>query len=307
MDTTESASSGGIRAYLELMRPANIVTAFADILAGFAAAGGVALFSQVFPPEITPELIGLLIATFGLYGGGVVFNDVFDAGLDAEERPERAIPSGRISKNNAIRLGTILLMAGIIFAFMVSTRSGILAVVIALCALFYDAKAKHSSLWGPLFMGLCRGGNLLLGCSIIPAVIPQVWFIGFIPVVYIGSITLVSQGEVHGGKKAPGYLALGLILLVTAVLFLLAILPYYALPEATPFVILFAIMVIPPFFKAASHPTPEFIKAAVKRGVLSLIILNSALAAGFSGFTLGILTLLLLPVSILLARIFAVT
>src|SRR5690625_6499540 len=82
------------RAALELMRPANIITAFADILAGFAAAGGVlALTSSGF--DLEPDGVGwLLLATFGLYGGGIVFNDVFDASIDAEERPERAIPSG---------------------------------------------------------------------------------------------------------------------------------------------------------------------------------------------------------------------
>lgn len=76
-----------IRAFLELMRPANIVTAFADILAGFAVAGGVISFTGE-TSLITPDGLGwLLLSTFGLYGGGVVFNDVFDAELDAKERP----------------------------------------------------------------------------------------------------------------------------------------------------------------------------------------------------------------------------
>src|SRR5690625_7929872 len=93
------------RAALELMRPANIITAFADILAGFAAAGGVlALTSSGF--DLEPDGVGwLLLATFGLYGGGIVFNDVFDASIDAEERPERAIPSGRISGLEASEIG----------------------------------------------------------------------------------------------------------------------------------------------------------------------------------------------------------
>jgi 4-hydroxybenzoate polyprenyltransferase len=70
-----------------LMRPANIVTAYADILAGYAAVGAT-----------DHRALGLLmIATTGLYGGVVVFNDVFDAKLDAVERPERPIPSGGVS------------------------------------------------------------------------------------------------------------------------------------------------------------------------------------------------------------------
>lgn len=289
------------------MRPANIVTAFADILAGFSVAGGVIAFEQALP-YVSPAGLGwLLVSTFGLYGGGVVFNDVFDAELDAEERPERAIPSGRASRAGAALAGTLLILLGIYSAFQVNRYGGGLAVAIAACALAYDAWAKHSSLWGPLLMGLCRSGNLLLGCSIIPMVIPQVWYLAFLPIAYIGAITLISQGEVHGGSKASGRAALGLVLLVTVSLLLLGLQSSYQIMTAIPFLLLFGLMVIPPFLKAATNPKSSFIKKAVKRGVLSLILLNSVIAAGFSGFIPGIVILILLPLSLLLARLFAVT
>lgn len=305
---TNFSFSSRLRAYLELIRPANIVTAFADILAGFAVAGGVAALEQDIPAITWAGLGWLLLSTFGLYGGGVVFNDVFDAKLDAEERPERAIPSGRASQTGAAVAGGSLLLLGIYAAFKVTMYSGIIAVVIAICALIYDARAKHSIFWGPLLMGLCRGGNLLLGCSILPVVLPQVWYLAFIPVVYIASITLISQGEVHGGSKASGVTALVLVILVTAGLLLLSFpLPSYQVLTALPFVTLFGLLVIPPFSRAAIKPEAALIQKAVKRGVLSLIVLNSAIAGGFAGIFFGIGVLLLLPLSLLLAKLFAVT
>lgn len=289
------------------MRPANIVTAFADILAGFAIAGGMILW-EGFAPLFTPAGLGwLLISTIGLYGGGVVFNDVFDAPLDAEERPERPIPSNRATLKGATLLGTLLLAGGVYSAFQVGPHSGVLAFSIAFLALIYDARAKHSSLWGPLNMGLCRGGNLLLGCSIVPSLLFQYWFLAIIPVIYIGSITLVSRGEVHGGSKRTGLFALLLILMVSAALFLLGILSEYNITSALPFILVFMLTVIPSFAKAAFEPQPPIIKKAVKRGVLSLIILNSAIVAGFGGIIIGVVTLLLLPISIGLSRLFAVT
>lgn len=291
------------------MRPANIVTAFADILAGFSAVGGILILDDTVPtilPNAT-DLGWLLLSTFGLYGGGVVFNDVFDAKLDAKERPERPIPSGRVSKSGAIILGSILLIAGIIFAFQVHTASGILAIIIAICALVYDKWAKHSEIFGPLFMGSCRGGNLLLGASILPAALLQIWFLALLPIVYIGAITLISKGEVHGGSRSAGFGAFGLIVLVILGLTALAVLPDYTILTALPFLLLFTVMVLPPFFKAARTPKSDFIRTAVKRGVLSLIIFNSTLAAGFAGFALGFIVLLLLPVSLLLSKLFAVT
>lgn len=300
--------SSKLWAYLELIRPANIVTAFADILAGYAVAVGMVTLEQGVPGGSWEGLGWLLLSTFGLYGGGVVFNDVFDASIDAKERPERAIPSGRVSLTGAVLTGGLLLIWGSYAAFQVNPYSGIIAVAIAACTLIYDKWAKHSTYWGPLLMGVCRGGNLLLGCSILPFILSDIWFLSLVPVVYIASITLISQGEVHGGSKTTGGSALGLVIVVTGGLLLLAYFhPSYQMYAALPFVALFGLLVIPPFFKAAVTPKPDFIRAAVRRGILSLIVLNSAIAAGFVGVIFGLTVLALLPLSLLLAKLFAVT
>ena len=306
-NTLKSNFSVTIRASLELMRPANIVTAFADVLAGAAAAVGTMMVFDGTGFLTQTSLYWLIISTFGLYGGGIVFNDVFDAELDKKERPERAIPSGRISKPYASILGILLFSVGIISAFWVNTTAGLLAIGITLGALVYDSLAKHHIVFGPLVMGSCRGGNLLLGATLIPASLFYLWPLAFIPIVYIASITLISQGEVHGGSKSAGILATILVGLVTGVLLLLSILDEYALETALPFAILFGVVVLPAFVAAASDPAAGKIKKAVKRGVISLIILNSALAAGFTGLITGLIVLALLPLSFLFSKVFAVT
>lgn len=303
-----SLSRERLWAYLQMMRPANIITAWADILVGFAASGSVVILNQVLTGAIAPliPLAWLLLATTGLYGGGVVFNDVFDAELDAKERPERPIPSGRASRLSAILLGSLLLICGVIAALQVSVLSAILAAAIAFAALFYDAFGKHNAFFGPLNMGACRGGNLLLGISAVPAMVGDYWFLTLIPIAYIAAITAISRGEVHGGKASTGILALILVAAVIGGILALGLLPNYQVLAALPFVILFGARVLPPFIKAVGA-TPEQIKTAVKAGVLSLIILDATIAAGFAGLPYGLLVLSLLPLSILLAQIFAVT
>ena len=296
-----------LRAYLELMRPANIITAFADIIAGFTAAGGI-IHWNVYPFQPEPMGLGwLMLATFGLYGGGVVFNDFFDADLDAEERPERAIPSGRASKAGAALLGLILYIIGVAAAFQVQFMSGLIALLVAFLTIVYDEWAKHSTFLGPLFMGLCRGGNLLLGVSIVPLALTQVWYLAFIPIIFIASITLVSQGEVHGGTRITGFSALGLISTVTIGLIILAFRPDYSIVTSLPFTILFGVMVLPPFYKAAKTPKSGLIKEAIHRGVLSLILLNAAITAGFAGIWLGAFVAVLLPISMSVSKLFSVT
>ncbi|NEP15904.1 MAG: UbiA-like protein EboC [Leptolyngbya sp. SIO4C1] len=291
-------------AYLQMMRPANILTAWADILLGYAASGAA---SGSLSPETLAALAWLLLATTGLYGGGVVFNDVFDAELDAQERPERPIPSGRASLGEAIGLGTLLLAIGVTAAAQVSLLSAGLAGFIAIAALSYDALAKHSLLLGPLNMGLCRGANLLLGVSVVPLAVQTHWFLALIPIVYIGAITLISQGEVNGGQRSTGAVALLMLAGVLASLLGLSLLPDYAWLPVLPFAALFAALVGPAFVRAMWQPTAEQIRGAVKAGILCLIVLDAAIAAGFTHWTYGLAVLALLPVSKGLAQLFAVT
>ncbi len=157
---------------LRLMRPANIVTAIADILAGVIISG-YAISATSSLNSLLPVFL-LIFTTIGLYGGGVVFNDVFDADIDKIERPERPIPSGTVSKRSATLLALFLFAMAIIAASFVDKEGFVslpvlFAIIIAIAAVVYDKWGKHHSLLGPINMGLCRGFNLLLGMSIVPA------------------------------------------------------------------------------------------------------------------------------------------
>lgn len=310
MNTT-SVQPAPLWAYLQMMRPANILTAWADILLGYAAAGEVSQIQAVLAGNASISTLAslgwLLLATTGLYGGGVVFNDVFDAELDAKERPERPIPSGRASRQGAALLGSVLLMGGILAAAQVSFISALVAIAVAIAALLYDSVGKHQDTFGPINMGLCRGGNLLLGVSAAAELLPDRWFLALLPIVYIAAITAISRGEVQGGKRATGILALVLAGTVISGIVGLGFLPIYHLPSALPFVLLFSGLMLPAFVKATQDPSPETIRNAVKSGVLSLIVMDASVAAGFAGWMYGVLVMLLLPISMLLARLFAVT
>lgn len=290
--------------YLRLMRPANIITAIADILAGVAISG---FLTEVYIDSLDILPIACLcLATMGLYGGGVVFNDVMDADLDKEERPERPIPSGVISKTQAIVLGGYLLVVGILAAFTVGRISGWLAVGITITALVYDKWGKHHAFLGPFNMGLCRGLNLLLGISIVVPALMDYWWMAFIPIIYIAAVTNISRDEVHGGSVKR--------LRITAVCYagvyitmgVLAFLQHH-IWIALPFIVLFAFMINRPLLRAMKDPSGPNIGKAVKGGIIALIAMNAAWAAAFASLPYALLVLLLLPISILISRMFAVT
>ena len=300
--------------YLQMTRPANVVTAWADIWVGFAIAGlgGTAMHGMWGHPltEILTQLqplAWLVLATTGLYAGGVVFNDVFDADLDARERPERPIPSGRVSLWQAVIFGGLLLLAGIVAAAQVNLTSMVLSIAIALACLLYDSFSKHSTWMGPANMGLCRGMNWLLGASALPLTIGDRWYLASIPIAYIAAITAISQGEVNGGSKTTGWVALGLLGGILVSPLLLWEFSTFTLFSALPFIGLLAWRILPPFWQATQTPDPEPIRSAVRAGILSLIVLDAAIASGFAGGIYGLILLCLLPISMGLARLFAVT
>jgi len=298
-----------IIAHLHLMRPANVITAIADILAGFAISGaGLQLFSSpIDEASLFYSLLWLILATVGLYGGGIMFNDVFDAELDTIERPERPIPSGKASVVSASIVAVILLIIGILASWQVSALSGIIAIVVALLAVLYNAWGKHQTIFGPVNMGLCRGGNLLLGVSVVPVALQGLWFIALIPVIYIAAITMISKGEVHGGNKKN---MLGGAVMYTIILVSIMLLAFYSEIswwQVLPFVILFAFLIYRPLIKALRKQEPQLIGKAVKAGVLSLIVLNASIATVFAGWVYGLAVLLLLPLSFLIAKFFSVT
>lgn len=299
-----------IKAYLQLTRPANIITAIADIWAGFAVSGAAALLvsqnTEIGNAFMLP-LIWLSLSTMGLYGGGVAFNDVFDAKLDAVERPERPIPSGKVKKSHAAWMAASLIIFGVLAAFQVNLWSGLIAMAVGLLAVLYDAWGKHQAIFGPINMGLCRAGNLLLGISVIPELLPDFWALGLIPLAYVSAITMISRGEVHGKNKNALIGGLGIYIIIIAALLFIAFLEGNAGWMVIPFVALFAYMILPPLIKALRLQQPQLIGKSVKAAVISLIILNASLAASFSGWWVALCILILLPISLRLAKIFAVT
>ncbi|MDX2304758.1 MAG: UbiA-like protein EboC [Microscillaceae bacterium] len=296
-------------AYLRLMRPPNLLTAVADILLGYAVSGAVIHLKDLFQYQFVHlnQLPFLILATIGLYGGGVVLNDVFDYQLDKIERPERPLPSGKASLWGATLLGIFLLAAGVLFSWLVSFLSFMIALLIVTLVISYDAWAKHHLFWGPLNMGLCRGFNLLLGVSIIGTIIQTIYVLVFIPVIYIGAITMVSQGEVHGGNLSALRVAAGMYGFVVVAILGLGFLPQYQYWTTLPFLLLFIYLIFPPLFKAMQTLAAKDVFKAVKAGVLALVVMDSALAAGFAGWEYGLLVLFLLPMSLGIAKLFAVT
>jgi 4-hydroxybenzoate polyprenyltransferase len=285
-----------LRAFLELVRPPNIATALGDVLAGFAVAN---LANGA-------RLPWLLAASACLYAGGVVLNDVFDRHLDARERPERPLPSGRVRTRDAAALGAGLLAAGVAAAAVARPASGLVAVGLAAAVLIYDGVAKPWAVLGPLTMGACRGLNLALGMTAGSGVLADAWALCLIPAAYIAGITLLSRGEVTGARGSGPAVAAAVVGAAIAALGVATGAQRHA-AVGLLLTALLAVRVLPPLARAVRTPSAEAIRRAVRAGVLSLILLDAALAASFAGLGFGLVLLAAAFAASQLARSFAVT
>ncbi|MBU3823089.1 UbiA-like protein EboC [Flavobacteriaceae bacterium XHP0103] len=301
METKLSKKPSVFKGCLVLMRPPNLPTAAADIIAGAAIVG-----FFVNNTVLVSDFLLLVIASIFLYAGGVVLNDVFDFKIDAVERPNRPIPSGVVSLKMASGLGFGLLIIGVLLSFLSNFTAGFVALLLTAAILLYDGLAKHHAFFGPLAMGTCRGLNLFLGMSVLGLPHISNWIYTLIPIVYIFAVTLISRGEVHGNNKRN--IALSGLLYALVIIFIL----FYntktnVILALIPFLILFALAIFTPLVKAYKINSPESIKKAVKAGVLSLVIMDAALAVSTSTWWVGLTILLLLPLSLFLSKRFQVT
>jgi len=308
--------------YLRLMRLPNVFTAMADIAMGFLFVHDVNTVSTIWP-----VLVLLVAASSLIYTAGMVLNDVYDLEVDREERPFRPLPSGQISLSFALRLGYLFLMCGVLLGAAAGWleevnqaspwRSGIVAVVLALAVIAYDAWLKNTSL-GPVGMGLCRLLNVLLGMSASGIAVPSddiflsyhasSWLIAGGMGLYITGVTWFSRSEAVQSSRPQLILA---TLVIAAGVVLLALLPLWPHP-GKPLLgsdnlayLLFAVLALPMVRRALvaiSDPQPANVQAMIKHCILSLIMLNAAITMLTTGPISGLLIAALLIPSLLLGR-----
>ena len=148
----------GLMPWLKLMRLPTVFTALSNVLCGYLITSPVELRRLPFDRTLWM----LLACSAGLYLSGMVLNDVFDAQLDSEERPERPIPSGQISRRAAAIFGSLLMGLGILAGGTVGTATLITALGLAACVIAYDRFLK-ATIAGPLAMGSC---GVSVACSV---------------------------------------------------------------------------------------------------------------------------------------------
>lgn len=255
-----------INSYLELVRAPAVLTVLGDTLAGGSAAGH----------RLRGRRAALPLASACLYAGGMALNDYADRAIDARERPERPIPSGRISARQALTAAAALTVAGLGLSAAGGGRKGlVIGVPLAAAIWTYDLAAKKHAASGALTMGICRGLDVLMGAGA-GRLRPALASAGVIGA-HTAAVTLLSRGEVEGTTRTTATgVAAGTGLLAGVVLAgstgprrqILAVLAGTAA---------YAARCGPAQVRAARNPTAGNALEATKSGIRAMIPLQAAL------------------------------
>lgn len=173
------------RTLLVLGRVSNLPTVWSNCLAGW-------LLSQGGDPI---NFLLLCVGATCLYVGGMYLNDAFDVQFDQQHRPERPIPSGAISLAAVWLWGLGLLSAGLVCLVFLSKTTAILALLLALCILLYDAVHKIFA-FAPVLMAGCRFFLILVAASTGSHGVTgmSVW-VAFVLACYIVGLSYIARKE----------------------------------------------------------------------------------------------------------------
>ncbi|MCK5474889.1 MAG: geranylgeranylglycerol-phosphate geranylgeranyltransferase, partial [Candidatus Aenigmarchaeota archaeon] len=96
---------------------------------------------------------------------GNVINDYFDVGVDRINRPERPIPSGKISKKSAYNIAVALFLAGLGLGMLLNAYAAIIVIVNTFLVFIYS-KVKEKTPYGSVFVGYFVASAVLFGAVV---------------------------------------------------------------------------------------------------------------------------------------------
>jgi 4-hydroxybenzoate polyprenyltransferase len=184
-----------VRDWLALSRVSNLPTVWMNVLAAAVlATGGL--------PLAPFGLLVVVLSTF--YAAGMVWNDVADRALDAVAKPERPIPSGRISVGAACVFGALLFALGLALLLTAPHASAVVP-GLALVALIgiYDRYHKAHPIT-VLAMAGCRVGVFVVAAWALTGGVPAaVWIGAAASFLHTSLVTVVARAENARGSPFP--------------------------------------------------------------------------------------------------------
>lgn len=225
----------------------------------------------------------LAVSSVCLYWAGMALNDYADRDLDAKERPERPIPSGRVRPGRALAVALALTGSGL---GLTAATGGLRALRVALplagAVYAYDLSLKDTHA-GPAVMAVARGLDVLLGGAVAAEGVCRALPAAAAIAAHTYGVTTLSRGEVNGGtapRSSVALVATGLATSLAGCAILRGARAGYGTAEATLLLAVYAGFVGRAQVRATRRSDAAVTRQAVGASILGLMPLQAALIAG---------------------------
>jgi len=178
--------------YIEILRPVNAVMAVITVML-------MALITGRFDFSVLLASVVVFTAT----GAGNVINDYFDHEIDAINRPERPIPSGRISRGVAGVYSIILFALASLMGFYLGLLPGLVVVSSSLLMVYYAWRLKKRCLVGNITISFLTGLSFVFGGIVLGEVRASI-LLGFYAFMMTMAREIVKDMEDVEGDRAEG-------------------------------------------------------------------------------------------------------
>ena len=157
---------GKLSGFVRLMRPVNCA------MMGFAVFVGAVLADPNFFNAGWLGVVYGFVTGFMLTAASMTINDYYDRAIDAINEPNRPIPSGAVSTQQALAFVFVLSAIGFVFAYLTSYLCLVVAIISWIVVVAYVTVGKKSGLPGNFFVSTCVAIPFIYGSIAVVGSVP---------------------------------------------------------------------------------------------------------------------------------------
>ncbi|MDP7282333.1 MAG: UbiA family prenyltransferase [Candidatus Undinarchaeales archaeon] len=179
----------GLKPLFEMTRPKAVL------------AGIIGIVSAVFLTGADQMLLLPAVMTIAfLTSAGNVINDYYDLKIDKVNRPDRPIPSGRVSLKGAKIFATVLFFIGIMASLSLTPLCILIAFINTFLLLIYAGLFKRSGFLGNIIVGGMVGSVFIFGAVLNGSLITGIMLAVLVFFVASAREVLKDLGDIRGDR-----------------------------------------------------------------------------------------------------------
>lgn len=197
---TKNGTFEKLKTLIELTRPLNVaMVGIAVILSIFISLGEIAPFYITISAILTAMLIA---------AAGNTLNDYYDIEIDHINRPDRPLPSGKITAMGVWAYASVLFAAGIIFSLFLPLLAVVIAIVNSALLIVYASHLKKSGFFGNILVSYLVAsvfafGSIAVGKLVIGILLSIVAFFTNAAREILKDMEDLKGDEMFGAKTIP--------------------------------------------------------------------------------------------------------